>query len=491
MHPSAFAAGRHFFEIYRQPGHRRVLDVGAMNINGSLRACAPADMAYLGIDIAGGPGVDQVVEAGSPLPFADDSFDLIVSTSCFEHDQFFWVSFLEILRVLKPGGYFLLNAPSNGHYHSYPGDNWRFYPDAGLALVAWARREGRDAELIESAILPQIDDQWNDFMAVFRKPAQADAPPPAGRISARFPGAANMRRLGSPEVENLTKESEDQRRASLTSNNRATAQQDIFVVIPFYKRRDQLDRCIARLRAQSTSARLRIYVRDNSQDNLFFTGAVNEGLRHGLELGGVRYYLLLNQDCYLEPTAIENLVAFMDRNPRAGICGPLQRNSEGAITWAGSVDAFPFGQHLTLPPTDASGRMGSRPTPWVTGAAMLLRAQTLRDCGVLDPHMAFICSDADYCFTARSRGWECHAVGLAECIHEGGASTDFNEPGTRERKLLDMKYFCEKWLTGRLYRRLATEGPKLTPDYVDLVYRNVLEQLGALTRNRPSSSAAG
>lgn len=81
----------------------------------------------------------------------------------------FWVLFLDILRVLKPHGLFYLNVPSNGDFHRYPVDCWRFYPDSGNALVAWARRNGLRPALLESYTSDQADDQWNDFVAVFLK----------------------------------------------------------------------------------------------------------------------------------------------------------------------------------------------------------------------------------------------------------------------------------------------------------------------------------
>ena len=42
----------------------------------------------------------------------NNSIDIVVSISTFEHTEFFWETFLEILRVLKPNGLFFLNAPS-------------------------------------------------------------------------------------------------------------------------------------------------------------------------------------------------------------------------------------------------------------------------------------------------------------------------------------------------------------------------------------------
>ena len=60
-------------------------------------------------------------------------FSTQVSTSCFEHDPIFWLTFKEIARVTKVDGFVYVNAPSNEVYHGYPGDNWRFYKDAPAA----------------------------------------------------------------------------------------------------------------------------------------------------------------------------------------------------------------------------------------------------------------------------------------------------------------------------------------------------------------------
>jgi hypothetical protein len=53
--------------------------------------------------------------------------------------------------------------------HRYPVDCWRFYPDAGQALVSWGRRSGHNIVLLESFISRQKDDIWNDFVAIFLK----------------------------------------------------------------------------------------------------------------------------------------------------------------------------------------------------------------------------------------------------------------------------------------------------------------------------------
>jgi len=175
MHSSAHVFGQLFFEHYWRPQFKRVLDIGSYDVNGSLRDVQPAGAEWVGVDIAAGPGVDVVLSDPYQYPFPDEHFDAIVSTSCFEHDNMFWLTFLEAARVLAPGGALYLNVPSQGDYHGYPGDNWRFYPDSGLALQQWARRNNVEMSLVESFTV-QVP-CWYDFVAVFIKGApQADGP---------------------------------------------------------------------------------------------------------------------------------------------------------------------------------------------------------------------------------------------------------------------------------------------------------------------------
>ena len=152
MHDTALELGKGFFDVYWQPSFTKILDVGSRNVNGTLRDVCPPQAQYIGIDVSEGDGVDIVLSDPHSFPFQDETFDCIVSTSCFEHDPMFWLTFLECLRVLKKEGFLYINAPSNGPYHFYPVDCWRFYPDAGNALKEWAIKNGINVYLSESFI---------------------------------------------------------------------------------------------------------------------------------------------------------------------------------------------------------------------------------------------------------------------------------------------------------------------------------------------------
>lgn len=173
MHVTARSNCQSFFEAYAESftsnQNVRVIEIGSQDINGTLRDVSPTSFEYIGVDFVAGKGVDVILDDPYKLPFDSGYADIVLSSSCFEHSEMFWIVFLEILRVLKPKGLFYLNVPSNGTFHRYPADCWRFYPDSGRALVTWAKRNGINAALLESYTSAQVEDVWNDFVAVFTK----------------------------------------------------------------------------------------------------------------------------------------------------------------------------------------------------------------------------------------------------------------------------------------------------------------------------------
>lgn len=172
MHYTALENGKLFFQTYVNDKGLTIVDIGAQDVNGSLRSVAPEGNTYIGVDMISGNGVDIVISDPYTLPFSNNSVDIVVCSSCFEHCEFFWIVFNEIQRILKDTGLFYMNVPSNGLFHRYPVDCWRFYPDAGIALQKWANKNGYDTVMLESYISEAntiYQETWKDFVAVFLK----------------------------------------------------------------------------------------------------------------------------------------------------------------------------------------------------------------------------------------------------------------------------------------------------------------------------------
>jgi SAM-dependent methyltransferase len=174
MHISAMASGDGFAKVYGAPG-QTVVDIGGQDVNGSLRSYFESrGMKYISVDMIEHPSVDVVVPPGERLPFDDGTIDMAVSTSCFEHDPCFWLTFREICRIVKPDGYIYVNAPSTGTYHKYPGDNFRFYKDTSQALAFWSGKEFANlptnpVTVRECFYLMDHTFDFNDFVCVWQR----------------------------------------------------------------------------------------------------------------------------------------------------------------------------------------------------------------------------------------------------------------------------------------------------------------------------------
>jgi SAM-dependent methyltransferase len=172
MHDTAWDLGQRFIQNYVTTSQASavMIDIGSGDINGSLKQFVPNNVTYYGLDFEGVENVDVVLKNAYEYPFADNSVDFVVSSSCFEHSEFFWLSFKEIFRVLKPSGVFYLNAPANGVFHRHPMDYWRFYPDAGIGLMKWAGYCGHaNPAILESFVAEPNSDIWRDYVGVFLK----------------------------------------------------------------------------------------------------------------------------------------------------------------------------------------------------------------------------------------------------------------------------------------------------------------------------------
>ena len=101
--------GRHCFEVARQGGRVVALDYAADEVVGTR--------ATLGAMVAAGEiPLDRYVGVlrgdGTTLPFADDTFDIVITSEVLEHIQNDVGAIAEMVRVLKPGGRFAGTVPT-------------------------------------------------------------------------------------------------------------------------------------------------------------------------------------------------------------------------------------------------------------------------------------------------------------------------------------------------------------------------------------------
>jgi len=113
-----------------------VLDCGSLDINGNNRYLFK-ESRYCGVDVGSGRNVD-VVSPIHLLEGMDEEYDIIISTECFEHDQYYDLSLKKIATMLKPGGAFLFTCATTGR------------PEHGTR-----RSKPHDAPLLEGS--------WSDY----------------------------------------------------------------------------------------------------------------------------------------------------------------------------------------------------------------------------------------------------------------------------------------------------------------------------------------
>lgn len=89
-----------------------IVEVGSYDVNGSVRKCFPKASTYTGIDLVEGPGVDQV---GSGHEFGlSHGYDIAISCECFEHNPYWLETFLNMIRIIKPGGFIIFTCATKG-----------------------------------------------------------------------------------------------------------------------------------------------------------------------------------------------------------------------------------------------------------------------------------------------------------------------------------------------------------------------------------------
>jgi GT2 family glycosyltransferase len=165
-----------------------------------------------------------------------------------------------------------------------------------------------------------------------------------------------------------------------------------------------------------------------SETNSGFAGGVN---RAAAAARG-ETLLVLNSDARLQPGALELMLDFLLRHPRAALVGPALCYADGRPQT--SAFAFPglMQVALDLRPIDRlmesrlNGRvraMAPRQVDHTLGACMLIRRAAWQDVGPLDEGYFMYLEEIDWCRRARARGWHIWHHPQALAVHHSGSST--------------------------------------------------------------------
>lgn len=110
-----------------------VLDVGALDVNGSARRELEGlgIATYVGVDVKPGPAVDEICEAERLVErYGSNRFDVVLATELVEHVRDWRAAISNLKQVLAADGILILTTRSRGFpFHGFPFDYWRYEVD--------------------------------------------------------------------------------------------------------------------------------------------------------------------------------------------------------------------------------------------------------------------------------------------------------------------------------------------------------------------------
>jgi len=208
------------------------------------------------------------------------------------------------------------------------------------------------------------------------------------------------------------------------------------VVVLFGDRKD-LDRLTKSVEENCKDYNLIVMDNNPPNENLGFTKANNAGMAKGT----AEYIWLLNQDAIVLPGAMEGLVRRLQSRPKVGIAGSMQLDysNQDLIRHGGTIRAFPAGAHKGGYLSMGHCRFPEKQT-WVNYASVMFKREMVNQIGPMDESMYLVYSDSDYCYFARSKGWECWFEPESRVLHKLNASTKVTDWHQK-----DMIAFMKKW----------------------------------------------
>ncbi len=250
------------------------------------------------------------------------------------------------------------------------------------------------------------------------------------------------------------------------------------IIIVHYNTSEDLDRCLESVQAYPPRCEYRVVVVDNASRDPrlaavqrrhpeceWVMNTENIGYARGCNLGmtcvGAEFYLILNPDIVVQPGALDDLLAFAEQHPKAGLIGPQLLNDDGTVqdscrrfytfrtlllrrTFLGRL--FPnsgtVGRHLMR---DFDHR-SSRPVDWVLGGCLLARRSAIERVGLMDERFFLYFEDVDWCYRMWQAGHEVLYTSDAQFQHRHRRAS---AQGPRSRSfwlhLASLISFYEKW----------------------------------------------
>lgn len=200
----------------------------------------------------------------------------------------------------------------------------------------------------------------------------------------------------------------------------------------------------------------------NSRSNLGFSGGMNLGITHALD-DGKDYILILNNDIFVDPKFVKELLIGIDRKDNIGVASPKiyfakgyefhkDRYSEkdlGKVFWyGGGVMDWKnvLASHRGVDEVDHGQYNKEEETDFATGCCMVLKREILQTVGMFDQRYFLYYEDNDLSKRIKNAGFTVEYVPKSVIWHKnagsaGGSGSDLQDYYiTRNRLLFGMTY---------------------------------------------------
>ena len=185
--------------------------------------------------------------------------------------------------------------------------------------------------------------------------------------------------------------------------------------------------------------------------NRGFAGGTNAGTQLALDLG-VKMVLWLNSDAIMLPGSVAKMTGFLSPREEVAAVGPSVLNPDNKTiqhtTCALNYENPPHWASWNKSGTDG----GPMPSEWLSGEAMLIRAQALSKVGLLNEDFFFWAEDVEWSLRARRAGFELWCVPEARCLHEiaGSSTSEIRDYFAARNLLLLLRFYSGRRRFGAL-----------------------------------------
>lgn len=234
---------------------------------------------------------------------------------------------------------------------------------------------------------------------------------------------------------------------------RASTYQDYFVVVVDNgSRADQ----VSKLKQSKSDFEL-----IETGENLGYTGGNNKGIEYALDCK-VDYVFLLNNDTYIAPNTLQNIVQAADRDKQIGILSPkIFFHPARHLIWSAGAalnQRFLMGYSLGYKVEDKGQFDQARDVDYVTGCAMLIQSRVINEVGMLSDDYFAVCEDIDYCLRVANAGYKIKYEPSASVWHiESASSGGSDAPQYVYYQTRNYFLFHKRWAKG-LRQLIMSQG---------------------------------